>query len=223
MHLINSGILPAQQIMDKDALLLQQLESETILHFYEMEGKAATYGIFSKPEELLNLEGCASENITLAKRPTGGGIVFHFLDLAFSYLIPKSHSLFSENTLENYQTVNSLVMQSLKQLLPGKIFTFLPPAEKGLSTFCMAHPTAYDLLCEGKKIVGAAQRKTKKGLLHQGSISILQPETALLHSLLNPELADKMLKNSYYLTNDSNELSSIREKIAPLILSSFDL
>lgn len=39
----------------------------------------------------------------------------------------------------------------------------------------MAEPTLYDLLIDGKKAVGAAQRKVKEGLLHQGSISLRLP------------------------------------------------
>jgi lipoate-protein ligase A len=223
MRLIDSGTLAAQEVMDKDAHLLAELSDEALLHFYQMEGRAATYGLFSKPEELLNVEECLKQQIILAKRPTGGGVIFHFLDLAFSFLIPKSHSLFSENTLQNYQTVNTLVRESLKSMLPEKTFTFLSADQRGRSTFCMAHPTAYDLLCEGKKLVGAAQRKTHKGLLHQGSISILQPPAGALHRLLEAKTADEMLKNSYYLTQDPSELPIIRAKIRSFLLKGFDL
>lgn len=213
MRFIDSGIRPAQHIMDTDALLLNTLGEEPILHFYAMEGKAATYGIFTKPEELLHLEACRQHQITLAKRPTGGGIIFHFLDLAFSYLIPKSHPRFSENTLQNYHTVNQLVVQGLKELFPHNDFSFLPKEQKCLSTFCMAHPTPYDVLCKGKKLAGASQRKTRAGLLHQGSISILAPPLALLTQLTDPETAQKMIKTSFYLTTEPSALQPLREQI----------
>jgi lipoate-protein ligase A len=50
----------------------------------------------------------------------------------------------------------------------------------------MAKPTKYDILIEGKKIIGAAQRKTKQGFLHQGTISLMMPCKELLENLLLP-------------------------------------
>lgn len=202
--LIESGTLSAAALMQKDADLLQTVR-EPILHLYEMEGRSATYGYFTDPGKLLNLEACREENIVLAKRPTGGGIIFHFLDLAFSYLVPKGHPHFSENTLENYRTVNTLVKQALQPLLPNSNFTFIPEG-KCSSSFCMAHPTPYDLLCDGKKIAGAAQRKTKQGFLHQGSISIVAPPPELFKKILTNDTVDLIINNSFYFQDNKTDL-----------------
>jgi len=35
---------------------------------------------------------------------------------------------------------------------------------------CFTHPTRYDILLNGHKIAGSAQRRTQDGLLHQGSL-----------------------------------------------------
>jgi len=50
----------------------------------------------------------------------------------------------------------------------------------------MAKPTKYDVLLQGKKVAGAAQRKTKKGFLHQGSISLQLPAQEYLDAVLIP-------------------------------------
>ena len=210
--LIESGTLPADQVMAKDALLLQELHAP-VLHLYEMEGRSATYGHFTDPKSLINLAACEEEKIVLAKRPTGGGIIFHFLDLAFSYLVPRGHPHYSENTLENYRTVNTLVQEALKELLPHASFSFIPPEQKTPSTFCMAHPTPYDLLANGKKIAGAAQRKTRLGFLHQGTISILAPPQELLNKLLYEPTAAEIINNSFYFTENPAQLTVIRREL----------
>lgn len=87
----------------------------------------------------------------------------------------------------------------------------------------MAHPTPYDLLCDGKKIVGAAQRKTQKGFLHQGSISILTPTAEVLNTLLEPKIAEEILQNSFFFTENPSELASIRSTIEASLISHFDL
>ena len=64
----------------------------------------------------------------------------------------------------------------------------------------MADPTVYDVMVDGKKVVGGAQRRTKHGFLHQGSISLGVPDLHFLRSVLkNAAVADLMRENSYPL------------------------
>jgi lipoate-protein ligase A len=123
----------------------------------------------------------------LARRPTGGGIVFHIWDFAFSFLMPSKHPACSENTLENYRFVNETVLEavggylSLEALLIPEHAPLLGP---NCAHFCMARPTIYDVVYRGLKIAGAAQRRTKNGYLHQGTISLAFPHLGLLKSVL---------------------------------------
>ena len=48
----------------------------------------------------------------------------------------------------------------------------------------MAKPTKYDVILEGRKIAGAAQRKIKGGFLHQGTISLVMPPEDYLREVL---------------------------------------
>lgn len=48
----------------------------------------------------------------------------------------------------------------------------------------MAKPTRYDVVHQGVKIAGAAQRRTKRGFLHQGTISLGFPEEKWLREIL---------------------------------------
>ena len=48
----------------------------------------------------------------------------------------------------------------------------------------MASPTQYDVVYNGTKIAGAAQRKRKQGYLHQGTISLAYPQIDLLEDVL---------------------------------------
>src|SRR5580692_6228766 len=102
MRVLDTGPASAEKNMQIDADLLESLAEEPILHFYEWEKRSITYGYFVKPEELLHLENLKRHGIDHARRPTGGGIVFHLWDLAFSVLIPSSSPHFSQNSLENY-------------------------------------------------------------------------------------------------------------------------
>jgi lipoate-protein ligase A len=171
-----------------DERLLDQLEKPT-LHLYSWAKPSATYGYFIRPEKHLDLQKAVQRHLDLARRPTGGGIVFHIWDLAFSFLLPSTHPSFSLSTLENYRFVNNIVLDVMRQFFSLDTSVQLI-AQDALApsldcqNFCMAKPTQYDVVYKGLKIAGAAQRKRKQGYLHQGTISLAYPHVDLLSDVL---------------------------------------
>lgn len=170
-----------------------------------------------KPESLLNLSQIELEGVNLAKRPTGGGIIFHLWDLAFSFLVPASHPNFSLNTMENYALVNRMVMQAIASFLGGEVPELLPqeplPLDEASRHFCMAKPTQFDVMVGGRKVGGAAQRRTKHGFLHQGTISIAPPDWELIERCLKPGTAvvEAMQHHTYCLLPNCRGQAEIEE------------
>ena len=71
--------------------------------------------------------------------------------------------------------------------------------DKIVQQFCLAHATQYDVVWNGLKVGGAAQRRLKTGLLHQGSVSLYLPSKEFIESALplsKKYLADIMLQKS---------------------------
>lgn len=230
-RIIDSGEATASENMQMDAELLDQLEEPT-LHFYEWKNPSATYGYFSSPSLLLLEKGVKSRQLELAKRPTGGGVIFHSFDFAFSFLLPASHPSFSLNTLDNYRTVNQIIARAIHRFLRSEETTSyrsfdpsalhlddafhleLLPCEDACSPkkspnqdfrhFCMAQPTIYDVVCQGRKLAGGAQRRKKRGFLHQASIALLiPPDDFLIDVLPNSEVATAMKMSSFPLLKSS--------------------
>lgn len=202
----------SQEIMDLDQALLGS--PDTILHLYTWPCPTASYGCLVKPEEFLDKEAAEKTGLALAKRPTGGGIIFHLTDLAFSFLMPSSSPHFSLNTEDNYLFVNQLVINALRENAPLP-YSFLTE-ESGRSRFCMAKATKFDVMLEGGKLVGAAQRRTKAGLLHQGSISLAPPPFDLLKNFLKKSVYEEMHQTSRYLFPDGLSLENLIQKRAQL-------
>lgn len=201
LTVIDTGVADAQVNMALDAMYLAELE-KPILHLYDWSGPSATYGHFIEVGKYLDIEKASFHHLQLAKRPTGGGIVFHIWDLAFSFLLPASHPRCSDNTLENYQFVNEVVLETVQEYLALTGSSLLPEHAPLLGPscahFCMARPTIYDVVYNGLKIAGAAQRRTKKGYLHQGTISLAAPHLGLLKDvLLSNEVLQAMTAYSF--------------------------
>lgn len=216
-EIIDSGCMHPDAIMQKDSLLLDGMKDEQkcIIHLYEWDRPCLTYGYFTTPSNYLNMEGIKKYGIHMAKRPTGGGIIFHLSDFAFSILLPASHPKFSTNTLENYAYVNGFVAKAIEPLLKSQVH-FCNHAKTNDLSFCMANPTHFDLLCDGKKLGGAAQRKTKFGLLHQGSISLNVPDSKILGDILPDNEAKQIINFSYCFGSNTDgmrrEIKSLFKK-----------
>lgn len=217
-EIIDTGPLDAAAIMQKDAELLQSLGDKPILHFYDWDGDSLTYGHFVDPKNFLDLEKAKKHQVKMAKRPTGGGIVFHIWDYAFSVLVPASDFRFSQNTLENYAFVNQNILRAVEKVFKPKEKLELTkedgiPQDSSCMHFCMAKPTKYDVLYEGKKIIGAAQRKTRSGFLHQGTISLMMPAKDLLEEILLPgtKVMEAMFSNTHALLKFSKDKKELLE------------
>ena len=64
----------------------------------------------------------------------------------------------------------------------------------------MAEPTIYDVMAGGKKVGGAAQRRGKQGLLHQGTIALSVPSEATLKAFIKDSaIVDKIISTTYPL------------------------
>ncbi len=77
-------------------------------------------------------------------------------------------------TAESYRLLHGAVTEALK--LAGIAAELAPCCGPNDRNVCFAGPVQYDIVVAGAKVAGAAQRRLKRGLLHQGSI--LLPETA---------------------------------------------
>lgn len=195
--IIDTGPALPEHNMAIDVQLLESLatHSQPILHLYDWGVPAATYGHFIDPYTLLNKTEVDAVGLTLARRPTGGGVIFHLTDFAFSILVPEGHPEYSLNTLDNYAFVNRLVIQAVERFVQleaeTKVNLSMLPIEnlvvdEHAKHFCMGKPTKYDVILDGRKVGGGAQRRTKHGFLHQGTISLAFPDENLLKRVLLP-------------------------------------
>jgi lipoate-protein ligase A len=196
LRVIQTGVSHPELDMQADMEALQNLTygEDVVLHLYRWEA-CATYGVLTQPSEWIDVENLS---IPFFQRPTGGGILFHVYDLPFGVILPATHPAFVLPTMEKYHLINGAVVQAVRNFVQNSEISLNPrccDAEKAVTRFCLAHSTHYDLVVNGLKVGGAAQRKIKTGFLHQGSITLHLPPKELLHrSLLQRwgHLADAM-------------------------------
>ena len=107
-------------------------------------------------------------NRDVVRRWTGGGIVPHGGDLTYSIMIGAKDGTFALPSNVIYQRVHSMLGDALRENGIAAVLTETKAPK--ISDACFANPVVSDVIERGRKIAGAAQRKTRTGLLHQGSI-----------------------------------------------------
>ncbi len=172
--LLDSGsCLPAFNMALDEALLAAVLRlGSPVLRFYGWTEPAATFGYFQKYADVER----ATPLRPLIRRPTGGGIVPHDADWTYSLAFPPGHEWHSLKAEESYRRVHEWIQGAFEKL---KIATELAPGRRCSAPdirrpsppdACFVGHVKFDLLWNGKKIAGAAQRRNKLGLLIQGSV-----------------------------------------------------
>lgn len=227
--IIDSGVLSPELIMKKDADLLASLSADSgpILHLYEWSRTCLTYGYFTNISKELRTDQLEKLGVGFARRPTGGGVIFHQSDFAFSLLVPSTHFQFSHNTLENYRFVQEDIQTIIYELTSHQVHAELYKPDTtwdASKNFCMVRPTQFDLVVDNRKIAGAAQRRTQKGFLHQGSIALADTDEELLKSaLLNIDLISQMRRNTFRLLDyfPHLDLFSMRQLIKEKFIDFF--
>ena len=150
-----------------DEALLEIANGPTI-RFYRWDHPAISFGYFGKFADVKN----HSVKHDIVRRWTGGGIVFHGNDLTYSVVIPASDPAFGESSMSIYEKVHRAICNALNANgTVAALASPLPNAQhSAFNAQCFANPVRADVLLNGRKIAGAAQRRTRRGLLQQGSI-----------------------------------------------------
>lgn len=178
--------------MQRDLDLLESLQETAILRIYSWSGSWVSYGYFQKEEDAQ--AHFAEEEIRFVQRPTGGGLVDHRRDLTYTLVIPKGHFLAELPRAECYRRIHRLVQLALGE---QGIDSLLLDQESGAGPACFSHPVPGDLVdSEGRKLAGAAQRRTRHGVLHQGSVLAPELEATLLAKIFQNQFARQPARKS---------------------------
>jgi len=174
--LLQSGLGEPAWNMALDEALLESAPqmAKPILRFYGWTEPAGSFGYsqhFAELERVTNLR-------PLIRRPTGGGLVPHNADWTYSLIFPPNHSWYALKAVESYERVHVWIRDAFQKI--GVTTELSPCCKKEIPGQCFVGAEKSDVLWYGRKIAGAAQRRTKSGLLIQGSVQ--PPPISLLRS-----------------------------------------
>jgi lipoyl(octanoyl) transferase len=148
-----------------DEALLEQATLPT-LRFYGWARPSLSFGYFGKFAEVAG----EAEGRDLVRRWTGGGSVLHGEDLTYSLVTPATAPASALGPAPIYAALHSAIRAALR--MQDWAAELAAEAAPKISDACFANPVRDDVMIAGRKIAGAAQRRTRGGFLHQGSIQL---------------------------------------------------
>lgn len=133
------------------------------LRFYSWEPPGFSLGFFQKRDSLQVPPG-----FTVVRRPTGGGAIAHSGELTIAWIGQR------RRVETVYDDINAIVANALGRQWGVNVGRGKGQPEAAPEGLCFDAHTCYDLMADGRKIFGSAQRRGGDRFLLHGSL-VLEP------------------------------------------------
>jgi lipoate-protein ligase A len=165
-YLWSSGCGGAAENMAADEALLDGAISlcRPVLRLYGWAVPAATFGYSQRYAVVAQVTLLRP----LIRRPTGGGFVPHDADWTYCVAIPSDDPWYALTAVESYRRMHEWIRQAFAQM--GVETELAACRRQDAPGQCFVGAEKFDVLWQGRKIAGAAQRRNRSGLLIQGSV-----------------------------------------------------
>jgi len=175
--------------VDEALLRVADAESERqvpVLRFYQWSPSALSIGYGQRAAEF-ELDAMGPQKCGFVRRLTGGGAIFHHEELTFSLVASVVTGDVPRDTRKVYRLVNEGLIAGLKELGADVQERGCEGEGDPGASFCSRRVAPFDLVRAGRKLVGAAQRWTKRVVLEHGFVP-LEPNPVTSDELSLSEL-----------------------------------
>ena len=197
------------------------------LRFYTWEPAGLTLGYFQKFTKEINEAGCNRYGVEYVRRLTGGRAVLHDRDFTYSIIICEENPKIPKGILPSYREISKGIINGLTFLdIQAEVVALNEDKQKKdkkeMSIACFDSASWYEVVIEGKKIVGSAQTRKEGILLQHGSILLDLDSEKLFNVLQTPsdKVKERMIrdfpKRAVSLSSLLKKKISYEELISPM-------
>jgi len=144
---------------------------------YRWEPPAISFGYAQRIEQEVDVAQCRAMGIQLVRRMTGGRAVLHWEELTYSIACPETHPILGNRISDTYRILSEGLVAGLRRI--GVVAELersqprpIPPRGTGVTSPCFSSPARYEVVVEGRKLIGSAQRRMNEMVLQHGSLLI---------------------------------------------------
>ncbi len=165
--------------VDEELLARAQAGERTpVLRLYTWNPPAVSLGRFQKIEEAVDVDACRKHGFDIVRRITGGRAVLHRDELTYSVVGRTDNPLFPPSVHGTYKIIAAGLLAGLRNIaIPAEIVSrggryAQLVKKKDANPACFSSPSWFEIVVNGKKIIGSAQRRLSGAFLQHGSILI---------------------------------------------------
>jgi len=189
----------AMQMAIDEAILIARYKGHVpnTLRFYTWKPAAVTIGYFQSLALEVDVLNAENHGIEIVRRYTGGGAVFHDMEITYSLVMPESEA--PGSIAESYKAICKGVVLGLRSL--GIVSEFKP---------------INDIVARGRKISGSAQTR-RNGIILQHGTLLLDTDLNKMFSVLkvpDEKFRDKMIRCA------AERVTSVRAELNRLVSAS---
>lgn len=184
--------LPCRLIVDEPAsgcwqmavdetLLESAAGGQATLRFYQWSEPTLSLGYFQDYAE--RDAHRASRDCPLVRRQTGGGAILHDQELTYSLALPLAHPL-AADAMRLYRAAHAALVDTLgslgieAQMRAGSGSSGAASSRLEEPFLCFQRCSGGDVLLDGVKICGSAQRRRRGAILQHGSLLLARSDAA---------------------------------------------
>jgi len=178
-RLIDTGPLSGVENMAIGEVLLlffDPASSRPVLRLYGWQPAALSLGRFQKAADDLDLERCRADQLSVVRRITGGGAIYHRDELTYSIICSPQQIPPAASVKDSFRVLTSFLLGVYRAFgLQADYAVDLAPAGSRLgerTPLCFAGTESYDIMVNGRKLGGNAQRRSRGVIFQHGSIPL---------------------------------------------------
>ena len=161
--------------MAADLYMLERGEGVTV-RFYSWARPSITLGYMQDAQAELDLDAVRAGGVDWVRRATGGRAVLHHGDLTYSCTFPKSIAAMGAGITQTYRLITACLLDGLDRTgitcEAHDSDNDLRGVGRAVKLPCFLAPNRNEVMVNGKKLVGSAQKRTAGAVLQHGSIPI---------------------------------------------------
>jgi lipoyl(octanoyl) transferase len=160
------------------------------VRFYGWNPATLSIGYFQRALKEVDFDSLKEQGLGFIRRATGGRAVLHDKELTYSVIVSEAHPMMPSSINESYRVLSMGLLEGFRELgFHAEMVSLADEEEKAKytsmgSAACFDSPSWYELVVEGRKVVGSAQVRQLHTILQHGSI-LLDLDVEQLFSVLS--------------------------------------
>jgi lipoyl(octanoyl) transferase len=194
--IVESGPCTGAWNMAVDESIMEAVAASRVpptLRFYRWNPPCVSLGK-RQPLAGIATDNCRRDGVDIVRRPTGGLAILHTDELTYSLITRSDDPRAAGAILDSYRQLSRGLVAGLELLgVSVQMQPVSPGGSHSSSAACFEAPSAYEITCGGRKLMGSAQTRPYGKLLQHGSLPLTGDIGRLAEYLAFPDETERQV------------------------------